>query len=243
MDYIQYIEESQTWKCPKTGKWKVTCVGGGASGTACCNFKIRFGNGNEQNIYYCILNATGGASSFGDHISASGGESISTEVFTCEGRYIGQPGYVGYSDYVFMYNTNNNVIMPFHAHGYGAGGSSYNKYVNSYRICNVSYVSTPGTLYINSSDVKPYGGICSEVKVCICDVNENDNIPITVGKGGHITDLDNAIKQAIISSNKNVSNFDFTYYTKNGEYTNFKTALFDSVSDGNDGVVILQYMG
>lgn len=29
MQYIQYIEESQTWKCPKTGKWKVTCVGGG----------------------------------------------------------------------------------------------------------------------------------------------------------------------------------------------------------------------
>ena len=29
MEYIQYIEESQTWKCPKTGKWKITCVGGG----------------------------------------------------------------------------------------------------------------------------------------------------------------------------------------------------------------------
>lgn len=29
MEYIQYIEKSQTWKCPKSGKWKATCVGGG----------------------------------------------------------------------------------------------------------------------------------------------------------------------------------------------------------------------
>ena len=28
MQYIEYIEESKTWTCQKTGKWKVICVGG-----------------------------------------------------------------------------------------------------------------------------------------------------------------------------------------------------------------------
>ena len=32
MNYIQYIEESKSWTCPKSGVWKVICVGGGASG-------------------------------------------------------------------------------------------------------------------------------------------------------------------------------------------------------------------
>lgn len=249
MEYIQYIEESQTWKCPKTGKWKITCVGGGASGTACCNFRIRYYNSSSSSgssdvdVNNCILNAAGGASSFGKHISAGGGESISTEILVAKGRYLGQPGYLGYSDYVFMYDNNNNIIMPFHVHGYGAGGSSYNRFINSYNICSVTYGSYSGTLYTYSGGMTPYGGICGEVKICLCDVNENDNIPITVGKGGHISDLDNMIKQTVMSSNKNVSNFNFTPYVTNGQYTNFKTALFNSVSDGNDGVVILQYMG
>lgn len=215
----------------------------GASGTALCHFRIQHQNGSDGNADNCILNAAGGASSFGEHISASGGESISTEVITCEGRYLGQPGYLGYSDYVFMYDNNNNIIMPFHVHGYGAGGSSYTRFVNSYHICSVSYGSHGGTLYITADSVKLYGGICGEVKICICDVNENDNIPITVGKGGHISDLDNMIKQTVMSSNKDVSNFNFAPFVTNGEYTNFKTAFFNSVSDGNDGVIILQYMG
>lgn len=58
MQYIEYIEESKTWTCPKTGKWKVICVGGGG-----CYY-------NTQG------KADGSSTSFGTYLIASGGVSL-----------------------------------------------------------------------------------------------------------------------------------------------------------------------
>jgi len=61
MQYIEYIEESKTWTCPKTGKWKVICVGGGGAGD-CLSGGIHTAGVN------------GSATSFGTYLIAAGGK-------------------------------------------------------------------------------------------------------------------------------------------------------------------------
>ena len=61
MNYIQYIEESKTWTCPKSGIWKVICVGGGGAG-------LSYYNDSTNSI-----GTAGGTTSFGSILSASGG--------------------------------------------------------------------------------------------------------------------------------------------------------------------------
>ena len=63
MVYCETIETSKTWVCPKTGIWKVICVGGGGAG-----FTYR---GNDENS----IGTAGGTTSFGSILSASGGMS------------------------------------------------------------------------------------------------------------------------------------------------------------------------
>ena len=61
MVYCETIEESKTWVCPKTGIWKVICVGGGGAGVS---------------YFADSANSTGtagGTTSFGSILSASGG--------------------------------------------------------------------------------------------------------------------------------------------------------------------------
>ena len=62
MQYLHYIEESKSWTCPKSGVWKVICVGGGASGGYyITSSKVATGQ------------HTGGTTSFGSYLSAEGG--------------------------------------------------------------------------------------------------------------------------------------------------------------------------
>lgn len=61
MQYLHYIEESKSWTCPKTGVWKVICVGGGASG------------GYYGKSSMITAQHTGGTTSFGSYLSAQGG--------------------------------------------------------------------------------------------------------------------------------------------------------------------------
>ena len=61
MNLLETIETSKTWTCPKTGWWKVICVGGGASLTYNSNNNTAIGEDGE-------------ATSFGTHLTALGGE-------------------------------------------------------------------------------------------------------------------------------------------------------------------------
>ena len=65
MQYIQYIEESKTWVCPKTGKYKVICVGGGGTG-------ILYTTSTEVASQYVYQN--GRPTSFGSYLTANGSQ-------------------------------------------------------------------------------------------------------------------------------------------------------------------------
>ena len=61
MVYCETIETSKTWTCPKSGVWKVICVGGGGAG-------LSYYNDSTNSI-----GTAGGTTSFGSILSASGG--------------------------------------------------------------------------------------------------------------------------------------------------------------------------
>lgn len=61
MVYCETIEASKTWTCPKTGVWKVICVGGGGAGVSYLNDSTN------------STGTAGGTTSFGSILSASGG--------------------------------------------------------------------------------------------------------------------------------------------------------------------------
>lgn len=61
MVYCETIETSKTWTCPKSGVWKVICVGGGGAG-------LSYFDDSTNSI-----GTAGGTTSFGSILSASGG--------------------------------------------------------------------------------------------------------------------------------------------------------------------------
>ena len=103
MNYIHYIESTQEWTCPKSGKWKVICVGGGGSGYTEYSSKIYTGN-------------PGGTTSFGTYLSANGGAGGSS-AFTNSYSSSGINGFDGCVEY--RSSSNNTVGI-----GYGASGGT-----------------------------------------------------------------------------------------------------------------------
>lgn len=61
MVYMETIEASKTWECPKSGVWKIICVGGGGAGYAYYNESASADG------------TSGGTTSFGSYVSANGG--------------------------------------------------------------------------------------------------------------------------------------------------------------------------
>ena len=61
MVYCETIETSKTWTCPKSGIWKVICVGGGGAGVSYISDTAN------------SIGTAGGTTSFGSILSASGG--------------------------------------------------------------------------------------------------------------------------------------------------------------------------
>jgi hypothetical protein len=119
MNYIEYIERtdanngSVTWTCPKTGKWKVICVGGGASGAlfvaqeyiqdstsdGCFSHITGLaGTGFISSTIFTRFSKnfqeSGETTSFGDILSVNGGQ-IYTDRATRS--YIRSGGYGGYT--------------------------------------------------------------------------------------------------------------------------------------------------
>ena len=125
MQYIEYIEKSKTWTCPKTGKWKVICVGGGG-----CHYGSN-GKGN------------GSSTSFGTYLIASGGVSLlnNTRKITISYGYAGVNSN-SYSQQVEIDGVNESISQADiqkllksncfgYGMGYGEGGTATNGQVKT----------------------------------------------------------------------------------------------------------------
>ena len=136
MQYIQYIEESKTWVCPKTGKYKVICVGGGGTG-------ILYTTSTEVASQYIYQNGT--PTSFGSYLTANGSQ-------------ISNPKSTLYTD-VPTDNSSNakNLTNYTHIGGYGGyDGNSYGGTPESI-FCNGVYNNfTSGNINSNSGGVVNY---------------------------------------------------------------------------------------
>ena len=114
MQYLHYIEESKSWTCPKSGIWKVICVGGGGAGSA--------HNSNTASA----IGTSGKTTSFGNYISAVGG--ISGEDINGGSNHtrveatpaFGINGYNGAAEY-------GSPSGDYIGTGYGASGGAYSK--------------------------------------------------------------------------------------------------------------------
>lgn len=186
MKYIEWLKEPQTWTCPKAGKWKVICVGGGASGGI---YEKATGSGATEQAL--IATVAGGTTSFGSIIAADGAPSTSD--YTTHGyssEVVGVSGYGGYTgvDYGGTPSIGNSTLRqefgaavgnknagmyaianPTAALGYGAGGGAVGRLKTSY-------------------DVSPIPGRAGSIESTIVDLDEGQTIMCTVGKGGQTTD-------------------------------------------------------
>jgi len=215
---IYYIEESQSWTCPMAGRWKVIAVGGGASG-----------NFNVTGINYGIVIGNGGTTSFGSIISAEGGQTIDggmKDSFFKADFVSGQYGYDGftygggicYSQNKEISAVGNNSLMSLRGQGYGASGGA--------EALDIKYQTSSGTSTTTSHPfTTPHGAM----KTTIVTLDKGETIPCTIGAGGVATLTAERLLEALGTK-------------ATGTSTTIETIL-SYVVNGNDGVIVLQYLG
>lgn len=152
MVYCETIEESKTWVCPKTGVWKIICIGGGGAGYV-----------KGTTVKY--VSSSGGATSFGNYISAGGGNTSGNFKFINQATiysqynyntFFGINGFNGCTEYGSPSNT-------FIGAGYGAGG---------------------GVNIINNTDGAP--GMPGKVISTIVDIEKGAEVSCSIGEGGDV---------------------------------------------------------
>lgn len=116
MVYLKTIKTSGNWVCPKTGVYKVVCIGGGGAGYGATNGTIARGE-------------SGKATSFGSYVSAAGGScgldtfgNVKASLYK-KGSIWGLNGYNGVSAYGTQ--AVEAVGVGYGASGGGAGGDLY----------------------------------------------------------------------------------------------------------------------
>ena len=157
MVYCETIETSKTWTCPKSGVWKVICVGGGGAG-------LSYYDDNS-----CAIGTAGGTTSFGSILSASGGISgidINKDKIT-------------FSDSSAYYIRRSMGINGYN--GAEAYGATSGEYIGS------GYGASGGAGYINANVKVRHSGLPGDVKSVITDISEGTSIACTIGPGGTIT--------------------------------------------------------
>ncbi len=112
--YSETITANKTWTCPKSGIYKVICVGGGGAGSAKSGTSSSTVEANGE---------AGKTTSFGSYLSAKGGASGGSGFKTKEQYHGGEPinGFNGaavYGEVCFGVTTGC---------GYGASGGAFNK--------------------------------------------------------------------------------------------------------------------
>lgn len=214
MQYIYWIKESQSFICEKSGKYKIICVGGGASGG------LAFAETAE------CLQAVGSTTSFGSIISASGAE-------RSKGSYLaaadygthavagGQSGYDGinYASTACVATGDaistggNSSFMWETGHGYGAGGGAHG-------------------VTISGKALTAVAGSCGKVESTIVDLEENQAVFCTIGGGGVLNLSDNDVTAYATSVGAELT-------VSSGDGAKISACA----SSGADGVIIVQYLG
>lgn len=214
MVYCETIETSKTWTCPKSGVWKVICVGGGASGGY---------YGASSKI---VAQHTGGTTSFGSYLSAQGGakrcvpnpsngqmpENFNLSYVGSYGMAMGQIGYDG----------TNCAVTDGGNCGYGAGGDAC---IRDFAILRKGGGSSD---VVDGANV---GGSCGKVKSIVIYIEQGTSVACTIGKGGSNIFNDDDIKD--------FANKSYGFDGIQGGYEAFSKQF----TSGNDGVIILQYLG
>lgn len=242
MQYLHYIEESKSWTCPKSGVWKVICVGGGA--TACLQATEAAG----------YLGFQGGATSFGSYVAADGGVfasgSLQVQGFGGQSGFDGInygstamacKGYSG-SNSGYGYAVAGGASLPTYGtgFGYGASGGYKGSDINEIHFVTNYPSSSSGIQGGYSVTVTPHFGTCGKIKSAIIDLADGEAIACTVGKGGNIKTLvndDDKFKAVLKSMMRSTATYIVT------DTTLAKPYITDYMSNGADGVIILQYLG
>lgn len=215
MQYLHYIEESKSWTCPKSGVWKVICVGGGASG------------GYYGSASKIIAQHTGGMTSFGSYLSAQGGAKRCvpnpSNGQISAGVAITGVGYYGMAMGQIGYDGTNCAVTDGGNRGYGAGGDAC--------IFDFAILRKNGTMS-DSVDGVNVGGSCGKVKSIIIDIDQGVMVACTIGKGGSNLFGDDDIKDMIANKSYGFGGIQGGYEAFSKQFTS-----------GNDGVIILQYLG
>lgn len=178
MKYIEWLKESQTWTCPKAGKWKVICVGGGASGGL---------HDSTENTVKLTPTTAGGTTSFGSIVSADGAPSTSD--YTAHGFSAVNSAVSGYGGYtgttyggvpmVGANSTNSSLAAG------GFGNAAVMAFANP--TAAVGYGAGGGASAV-SEKISPIPGRAGAIESTIVDLDEGQTIMCTVGKGGQTTD-------------------------------------------------------
>ena len=239
MQYLHYIEESKSWTCPKSGVWKVICVGGGA--TACLQSKEAAG----------YLGFQGGATSFGSYVAADGG-TFASGLAQVEG-FGGQSGFDGVnygstamacngyrgSNSGYGYAVAGGASLPTYGTGFGYGASGGITWSSREELEFTTNNTNSGNGNYRIS-LSCQAGTCGKIKSAIIDLADGEAIACTVGKGGDIKSLSNddaKIKEILYSMMREGKTYSIT------DLGNAKTFVNDYMSNGADGVIILQYLG
>ncbi len=215
MNYIEYIESSTTWRCPKGGLWKVICVGGGSSG----GYGYISSTGSIKNS---PLQSEGKDTSFGEILSAKGGKKCNTYGHSSSYSIItGQHGYD-----LFSYGhilTGDHQYFRTSKYEYGAGGDSN----STYRITNLDN---------KYADAHGVPGMSGQIKVTITSLEQDQSITCTIGAGGKVSEVmtEANLKDLAKKLNSDLEGQEFTVSAEEAQ---------DRCTDGYSGVIVLQYLG
>lgn len=160
MVYSETIRANKTWVCPKTGVYKVICVGGGGSGAA------SLANTAET----AISGTAGGTTAFGTYLSASGGATGSDAY---EKGYITAAGI--YQNGSNMFNSGNSIN--------GYNGASVYGTPNAASVTGCGYGAS-GAAAAKGGLLFATGGQPGEVVSGIFDIDVGKQVACTIGKGG-----------------------------------------------------------